>query len=154
MIIRDFLKLKGEIQIYKNGVLVCRTPNVVCRVGKERGASHWATLSNANYWFSHVAIGTGTAAASTEDLALVAEYYRKSLTVSAVANTIYGITTWTGEDVDTYKGVALGSGSYSIIELGLLDALSGGNLIARQVVTQVDFTGAEEMELIWSITIE
>jgi len=154
MKLSDFLKLRGGIEIRKSGILVFQTPNVITTIGKQRFVSHAATLANTNYVFSHLGIGIGTDAASSEDLALTSEYYRKSLTVFAAGIAIYGTTTFTGNNVDTYLGVSLGSGSYNITELGLLDALSGGNLIARQVVTQVDFTGNEEVEVIWGVIVE
>ena len=150
----DKVKVYGGIVLRKNGESVY-VPNVVTTVGKERLASHCANKASTNYWFSHLAFGIGTDEASTEDLALTSEFYRVEFdAVFTTKATVFGSVKITGNLIDTYLGVALGSGSYNIYELGLLDAITGGNLICRQTLPQAwTITGNEELEVLWGITM-
>lgn len=153
MKLTDKIKLYGGILISKNDSEPVYIPNVVCRIGRERLASHAANMANANYWFSHLGIGSGILMASTEDLSLVDEFYRVLFTtIFAVNYTMFGSVTITGLMIDSYVDVAPGVGSYYISEFGLLDALSGGNLICRQVPDyQFELHGEDELEILWGV---
>jgi hypothetical protein len=155
MKITDKIKLHGGILIQKDQEEPVYIPNIVCRIGRERLASHAATLANAGYWFSHLAVGAGILAASTEDLSLVDEFYRVQFdSVFAVNYTIFGSVVITGLMMDSYSGVAPGVGSYDITEYGLLDAASGGNLICRQVPDYIfTITGDSALDILWGIIL-
>lgn len=154
MNLRDKIKIYGGIVLAKGGIEKY-VPNVVTTIGKQRLASQAANNASSNYWFSHVAFGIGTDVASTEDLALTSEFYRVVFdSVFASGPTVFGQVTITGNLIDTYSGVDLGSGNYSIYELGLLDSLSGGNLICRQTLPEPwTITGSEELLVLWGVTM-
>lgn len=149
----DRIKLYGGILYSIDGQEPIYIPNVVCRIGRERLASHSANMATTNYWFSHLGIGTGTIEASTEDLSLGDEYYRVAFdSVFAVNYTVFGNVVFTGNLIDTYLGVDLGSGIYQITEFGLLNSLSGGNLICRQVLgVQLEISGNTQLEVLWGV---
>jgi hypothetical protein len=156
MNIRDQIKLYGGILLLHSEIPEpIYIENVVCSVGKQRCASHLASYPSTNYWFSHLAIGTGVSEASTEDLALDDEFYRVQLdSVYAEGYIVYGSVTLTGLLIDAYLDVTLGSGDYDITEFGLLDAMSGGNLICRQKISvQLGLTGAESLEVLWGVIV-
>lgn len=124
------------------------TPNIVTTVGKQRLASHVATLSNANYWFSHIALGDDdTVAAAIGDLSLTNEIYREAFdSVFASGNTIFGQSQIVATDI--------GGSTYSIEECALYDAISGGNLICRQVLaTSVEISGGEKADVLWGVVM-
>jgi len=154
MKLSDRIKLYGGIVLRKNEQEFY-VPNVVTTIGKHRLASHCANNASSNYWFSHVAFGIGTDIASTEDLALTSEFYRVAFSsVFSAGPTVFGEVIITGNLIDAYLSVVLGSGAYSIYEMGLLDALSGGNLICRQTLpTAWTITGNEELEVLWGVTM-
>jgi len=153
MKLTDKIILHGGILISKNQDDPIYLPNVVCRIGRERLASHAATKANLNYWFSHLGIGAGILAASTEDLSLADEFYRVVFdNVFAVNYTMFGSVVITGLMIDDYVDVAPGVGSYDITEFGLLDALSGGNLICRQTPDYAfDITGDDALDVLWGV---
>ncbi len=147
------IKLLGGILVSKN----CEEPvyiqNVVCRIGRERLASQAANKLLPNYWFSHLAVGEGILAASTEDLCLADEFYRVQFdTVWAVNYTVFGAVTITGLMIDQYVGVAPGAGSYDITEYGLMNADSGGDLICHQVPDYIfTISGDDNLEILWGV---
>jgi len=121
--------------------------DIVTTVGKERAASHLANSVPAKEWFTHIALGTNDDAESTEDLSLGTEIYRVALdTVFANGQTVFGHSIITANDI--------GVDSYTLWEVGLLDASAGGNLIARQVFnSSITFTGNEKLEFLWGVIV-
>lgn len=154
MDLRDKVLVRGGIVLEKHNRKEY-IPNVVTTVGKHRLASHSANNASSNYWFSHLAFGVGTDIASTEDLSLSAEFYRAAFDyVFSNGPTVFGQIVLTGNMIDTYLGVDLGSGIYNIYEMGLLDAISGGNLICRQTLPEPwSITGEEELCVLWGVTM-
>lgn len=153
MKITDKIKLHGGLLLQKNQEEPIWINNVVCRIGRERLASQAANKSLPNYWFSHLSIGEGILAASTEDLSLVDEFYRVLFdNVWAVNYTVFGAVTITGLMIDKYVGVAPGIGNYDITEYGLMNSDNGGDLICRQVPDYI-FTISEddELEVLWGV---
>jgi len=153
--IQDKIKLYGGILYSLDEQEPVYIPNVVCRVGRERLASHAANNATTNYWFSHLGLGTGTDPASTEDLAMGVEYYRVHFDrVFAVNYTVFGDVVITGNMIDTYLDVDLGSGVYQITEVGLLNSLAGGHLICRQVFDcQLELQGNTQLEILWGVVM-
>jgi hypothetical protein len=153
MKLTDNIKTRGGILVSKNDEEPVWIPNVVCRIGRERLASHAANMATQNYWFSHLGIGCGIAEASTEDLCLADEFYRVPFdNVWAVNYTVFGAVTITGVMIDAYCDIVLGLGTYAITEFGLLDALSGGTLICRQRPDfQFDLQGDDALEILWGV---
>lgn len=121
--------------------------NVITTVGLERMASHHADSAPGKKLFTHFALGSGTTLAeAVGNAALEAQIYIEALdNIFASGVTIFGYTSLVATDI--------GVGSYNIGEVGLFDAASGGNLIARQLLDEVisNFTGADRLDTLWGI---
>ena len=104
-------------------------------IGKQRIASKLASGS----LMTHLAVGDDDTEENIADLSLGNELYRVALdTIAQSDQTCWGVGTILASDI--------GAGSYDIIELGLYDSASGGNLICRVVLSQaVTITGAQRL---------
>lgn len=121
--------------------------NTITTVGLQRMASHLASDSVTKQLFTHLAFGSGTELAESEDnIALETQFYIAALpSIFADGVTVYGNIEITATDI--------GGGTYDITEVGLFDAASGGNLIARQLLDTAieDLTGADKVNTLWGI---
>ena len=83
------------------------------------------------------------------------EFYRVQFDeVWAVNYTVFGSVTLTGLMIDTYVGVGPGVGIYHISEWGLMNALTGGELICHQVPDYIfEISGDDELEVLWGCVI-
>jgi hypothetical protein len=73
-------------------------------------------------WMEFIAIGDGLVAPSSEDLVLVSETHRKRGTVSVIANTYFVEAHFAKDEPITNTWIR---------EVGIFDAISGGNMGAR-----------------------
>ncbi|KKN63202.1 hypothetical protein LCGC14_0503920 [marine sediment metagenome] len=133
-------RANGTKRLYMQG-------NVITTVGLERMASHLADSTPGKELFTHFALGSGTTLAEAiGNPALETQIYIEAFdNIFASGPIIFGYTSLVATDI--------GVGSYSIGEVGLFDALSGGNLIARQLLDTVisNFTGADQIDTLWGI---
>jgi len=90
--------------------------------GLETIASKLGSNTPNESWMEFIAIGDGLVAPSSEDLTLVSETHRKRGTVSVIANT-YFVEAHFAKDEPTID--------VWIREVGIFDAISGGNMGAR-----------------------
>ena len=111
--------------------------NTISLTGLQRMASHLADDAPGKALFTHMAYGSGiTLAESENNPSLETETHRKAFdNIFADGVTVYG-------DV-TLLATEIGAGSYDITEVGLFDAVSGGNLIARQLLYDADDDGSD-----------
>jgi mannitol-specific phosphotransferase system IIBC component len=138
--IYDDLKLTGALTIALNDVIVQETENLVVTAGKNWVADR---MNNANTVMTHMAVGTGTNAAAAGDTTLQTENDRNSLTSTTVTNNaIAYVATW-----------AAGDATAALTEAGILDAASGGDLLARTVFSVVNKGAADSMTITWTITV-
>ena len=140
--INDDLKLTGAVSIALNGEVVKEIPNLVVTAGKEWVADR---MSDANTVMTHMAIGTGSTTAVVGDTTLDTELDRNTLTSTTVTNNaIAYVCSW-----------AAGDGTGAIIEAGLFDASSGGDMLARTVFTSgvVNKGANDSMTITWTITV-
>ena len=138
--IYDDLKLTGALTIALNDVIVQETENLVVTAGKDWVADR---MNNANTVMTHMAVGTGTNAAAAGDTTLQTENDRNSLTSTTVTNNaIAYVATW-----------AAGDATAALTEAGILDAASGGDLLARTVFSVVNKGAADSMTITWTITV-
>lgn len=152
MNIRDYVKLVGGVAVIvynPDGSIRSEqySPNLITTIGLERGASHLASPSVSNSWFSHVGFSASVIAATIDTLALTDPFYRVVLdSVTQSGSSVIGRVLVTATDI--------GASTYSISQLGLFDALAGGNLICMQVLgTAVSITGSDQAEVIWAVTL-
>lgn len=140
--INENLSLTGKLTIAINDEVVQETNNLVVTAGKNWVADR---MSDANTVMTHMAIGTGTTAAAAGDTALETELDRNVLTVSGgtvTDNTIQYACTW-----------AAGDGTGAITEAGILDAATGGDMLARTVFSVVNKGVADALTITWTVTV-
>lgn len=138
--IHDDLKLTGALTIALNDEIVQETENLVVTAGKNWVADR---MNNANTVMTHMAVGTGTNAAAAGDTTLQTENDRNALTSTTVTdNAVAYVATW-----------AAGDATAALTEAGILDAASGGDLLARTVFSVVNKGAADSMTITWTITV-
>ena len=139
----DFMKLTGQLQIYKNGELVRDIPNLVVTAGKV-----WLmTLaqSGSGTPMSHMAVGTGTTAAAITDTILETENARVALTVAGGTRTNASIS---------FEGVfPAGTGTATLTEAGILNAASTGTLLARTVFSAISKGASDSLTITWTVSL-
>lgn len=91
---------------------------------------------------SHMAIGTSDVAVASGDVSLGAELNRATTTVAGITN---NVVTWT-----SMYGAGVATGNVS--ELGLFNASSAGNMIARTVFPVVQKGASDVLYVSWSVT--
>ena len=139
--LKDGLKLTGKLSIAINNKIVREVPNLVVTDGKEYVASRMKdTTADA---MSHMAIGTGSTAASASNAALGAEAGRVSL----------ASTTVTANEVEYVATFAAGTGTGAITEAGILNASSSGDLLCRTVFSVVNKGASDSMTITWTVTV-
>jgi len=138
--IHDDLKLTGALTIALNDEIVQETENLVVTAGKNWVADR---MNNANTVMTHMAVGTGTNAAAAGDTTLQTENDRNALTSTTVTdNAVAYVATW-----------AAGDATAALTEAGILDAATGGDLLARTVFSVVNKGAADSMTITWTITV-
>ena len=139
--INDQLQLKGHLAITLNGELVRDIDNLVVTAGKGYVASRIKDATATA--MSHMAIGSGTGAAAAGNTALGTELGRVSLTSTNVSAAVV-----------TYVGTfAAGTGTGAVTEAGLLNASSGGAMLARTVFSVVNKGANDSMTVTWTVTV-
>ena len=140
--INDDLKLTGAVSIALNGEVVQEIPNLVVTAGKNWVADR---MNNANTVMTHMAIGTGNTTAGASDTTLDTELDRNALSSTTVTNNAVAyVCTWSE-----------GDGTGAIIEAGLFDASSGGDMLARTVFSSgvVNKGANDSLTITWTITV-
>ena len=138
--LNDGLKLTGKLSIAINDEVVKEVPNLVVTAGKNYVADR---IKNNSTVMSHMAIGTGTAAAAAGNTALGSEQARTALTSSTVTDNeiVY---------VDTFPA---GTGTGAITEAGIFNASSGGTMLCRTVFSVVNKGANDAMTITWTVTV-
>ena len=139
--LQDSLKMTGHLAIAINDEVVQEVPNLVVTAGKGYVASRMKDTTQGA--MSHMAIGTGTAAAAVANTALVSEVDRNSLTSTAVS----------GSTVTFIATFGAGEGTGAITEAALLNASSGGTMLCRSVYAVVNKGSQDSMTVTWSVTV-
>lgn len=92
---------------------------------------------------SHMAVGSGTAAAALANAALGNELGRVALTS----------TTVTGNQVTFIATFPAGAGTGAITEAGIFNAASAGTMLCRTVFSVVNKDAGDTLSITWTITI-
>ena len=140
--LNDSIKVKGALSIVKNGVEVQKINNLVVDAGKALIAQR---LKGAGSAISHMAVGSGSAAAAAGNTALGAQIDRNALSTSGGSVTGATVTfecTWSA-----------GDGTGAITEAGLFTASSGGTMLARTVFPVVNKGADDVVTITWDVTI-
>lgn len=139
--IKDDLSLKGKLTIAVNGQTVREVPNLVVTAGKEFVASRMAGVSSNE--MSHMAIGTDSTSPAAGNTALGTEAARVSLTSTTVTNA----------DVVYVATFGAGTGTGSIVEAGLFNASSGGDMLCRTTFAVVNKGSDDSITITWTVTV-
>lgn len=128
---------KGEV---KKDITV---PNIITTAGKTHIASRMQNASATA--MSHMELGTGTTSPAAGDTTLetIVSGSRQSLTSwTASTNTITAACTF-----------AASVGTGALTEAGILNASSGGTLLARTTFSVINKAAADSLTVSWTITI-
>lgn len=144
--IQDQTKMTGRLVIElfdKDGKPKDRREidNLVVTVGKQFIASRM--VGTASAVMSHMAAGSGTAAAAAGDTTLGTELGRSALTSSASSGAVATYIATFG------AGVATGA----VTEAGIFNAESNGTMLARTVFPVVNKGADDGMSITWQVTV-
>ena len=139
--INDGLKMTGAVAIALNGEVVQEIPNLVVTAGKNFVASRMKDTTKAA--MTHMAIGTNNTTAAVGQTSLSAEVARGALTSTTVSNNTIAY-------VETF---AAGTGTAAIVEAGVFNASSSGDMLCRTVFAVVNKGSADAMTITWTITV-
>lgn len=145
----DNVKLTGNLQVVlrsSDGAVKEKyeIPNVVTTVGKEYIAARMKETGRPSE-MSHMAIGTGTAAAAVGDTALGSENARVSLATAG--------GTINNNEVVYEATFGAGTGTGAITEAGILNAASSGTLLCRTVFAVINKGANDTLAITWTVTI-
>ena len=145
--INDNLKLRGDVAIVvkdKDGKVKDSREihNLVVSTGLEYICSRMAGTSAGV--MSHMAVGSGTTAASAGQTDLVSALgSREALdSTSALSNTITYVSSFEA-----------GEGTGAVTEAGIFNASSSGTMLCRTVFAVVNKDADDTMSITWSITL-
>lgn len=145
--INDNLKLRGDVAIVvkdKDGKVKDSREihNLVVSTGLEYICSRMAGTSASV--MSHMAVGSGTTAASASQTDLVSILgSREALdSTSASSNTITYVSSFEA-----------GEGTGAVTEAGIFNASSSGTMLCRTVFAVVNKDADDTMSITWSITL-
>lgn len=95
---------------------------MIVTAGKTETSKLWAGAT-ADEW-AYIALGTGTTAANVADTTLETEKYRTAATVTLIS-VLYP------EDTLLFRASTTADATWTISEVGILNAASGGDLLCR-----------------------
>jgi hypothetical protein len=146
MINKDSSKVTGSVNVVVRGEdgkvkQEFTVPNLVVDSGLDYIASRMKDASETA--MSHMAVGTGTTAASAADTALVTQAARVALTSTTVTdNAVAYVATF-----------AAGTGTGALTEAAILNASSGGTMLCRTVFSVINKGASDSMTVTWTVTI-
>jgi len=120
------------------------TRNLIVTAGRQHAADQMAGQTQAA--MSHMAIGTGTAAAALTDTALQTELDRNALAAKTQ-----------GEGTDANKVTfqadwGAGDGTGAITEAGIFNSASAGTMLCRSVFAVKNKGAGDTLSLTWTLT--
>lgn len=99
--------------------------------------------------FSYIALGTGTTAAAATDTALQTEISTGGL--ARASATLSQTTTSVANDTLQFTHTFTASASFAVTEEGILNAASGGTLLAHQVFAAVNVASGDSISITHSV---
>lgn len=144
--LKDILKVSGELSIVltdknRNVKQEIHVPNLVVTVGKEFIADRM--IGTDSDVMSHMAIGTSNAGLAAGNTTLAAEIARVTLDSSVRTNNSIRYT----------ATFAPGTGTGALVEAGILNAASAGDMLCRTTFSVVNKDAADTLTINWDVTI-
>jgi len=145
--IKETLKTLGKLDVVLTNEVgevkqKFTVPNLVVQTGRNF-ISH-RMVSNSNVVMSHMAIGTNNTAAALADTTLGTETARVALTSSTVnANVVTYVATF---------NPGTPSAANAVVEAGIFNASSGGELLCRTVFDVVNKGTLDTLSITWTVS--
>lgn len=139
--LKSELTLTGHVTVRLNDEVVQEIPNLVVTTGKNFVASRMKDATASV--MSHMALGTSNTAAAAGQTALLNEAGRVTLTSTTVTN----------NQVTYAATFGAGTATGAIVEAGLFNASSGGDMLCRTVFDVVNKGASDAMSISWSIQV-
>ena len=118
----------------------------ITTAGKTEMAKLWAG-ETADAW-TYIALGTGTTAANVADTTLETEKYRTAATVDLIS-VLYP------EDTLLFRASTTADATWTISEVGILNAASGGDLLCRTLPAKTkDVVANSKIITLYYVTIK
>lgn len=108
--------------------------------------------SGAEAAFTYIAVGTGTTAANVADTTLEAEIVDSGLARAAATASRVNVDTTNDGARLTYTFTV--SGTKAVTESGVLNAGSGGVLLARQVFSAINVVSGDSLAITWTFDVD
>ena len=142
----DNLEITGALQISLNNEVVHQCDNLVVTAGKNWVAGRFKDGSIPDE-MSHMALGSGSAAAAVGNTALGTELGSSRIALTTDGGTVSNATvqydaTWSSSH-----------GAYAIEEAGIFNASSGGTMLARTVFAIINKGTDDTVTISWTITV-
>ena len=144
----DNLEITGALQISLNNAVVYQCDNLVVTAGKKWVANRFKDDGGGFTQLgemTHMAVGSGSAAAAVANTALGTELNRIALTTAG--GTVSGATV----QYDATWSDAIGA--LAIEEAGIFTASSGGTMLARTVFAVINKGTDDTVTISWTITV-
>jgi hypothetical protein len=144
----DNLEITGVLQISLNNEVVHQCDNLVVTAGKQWVANRFKDAVSGftqKGQMTHMAVGSGSAAAAVGNTALGTELNRIALTTAGgtVSNaTVQYDATWSDA-----------IGALAIEEAGIFNASSAGDMLARTVFAIINKGTDDTVSISWTITV-
>ena len=145
MIIDD-LEITGALKISLNNEIVHQCDNLVVTAGKNWVAGRFKDGSIPDE-MSHMALGSGSAAAAVGNTALGTELASSRIVLTTDGGTVSNATvqydaTWSSSH-----------GAYAIQEAGIFNHASAGTMLARTVFAVINKGTDDTVTISWTITV-
>jgi hypothetical protein len=144
----DNLEITGALQISLNNEVVHQCDNLVVTAGKQWVANRFKDAVSGftqKGQMTHMAVGSGSAAAAVGNTALGTELNRIALTTAG--GTVSGATV----QYDATWSDAIGA--LAIEEAGIFNASSAGDMLARTVFAIINKGTDDTVSISWTITV-
>lgn len=144
--LNESLKVTGELSVVlldanQNVKHEIHIPNLVVTVGKNFIADRMIGVDSDV--MSHMAVGTSNADLSAANTTLAAEIARVALTSSVR----------TGNSVRYTATFPPGTGTGALVEAGILNASTAGDMLCRTTFSVVTKDAADTLTINWDVTI-
>ena len=142
----DNLEITGALQISLNNEIVHQCDNLVVTAGKNWVAGRFKDGSIPDE-MSHMALGSGSAAAAVGNTALGTELGSSRIALTTDGGTVSNATvqydaTWSSSH-----------GAYAIQEAGIFNHASAGTMLARTVFAVINKGTDDTVTISWTITV-
>jgi hypothetical protein len=147
------VKLEGRITIEVVHADGSRETREMLNTTTKAGFAAVAGLINGvvTNFFEHIAVGTGTTPATSDDTALETEVAASGL--SRAAGSTSRVTTTVANDTAQIVVAYTVSGSVAVTETGLFDSAAAGVMLARRVFAAVNVVSGDTLTVTWKVQV-